>query len=455
MRPAELARLIAAFIHTRWGLRFRDRAALERSQDARLARFMRTTLPDAPFYRRFTGHDLASLPVVDKSVTLAQFPAFNTLGISLGDATNAALAAEQSRDGPNGFERGLTAGLSSGTQGPRGVFLASSAERATWAGILLARTLDRELLKDILIRRAPLRVAFFLRANSSLYTTLSSRRIDFRFFDLQYGAFAHVDALTQFSPEVLVAPASVLAWLAAESLAGRAAISPRRVISVAEVLEPDDEKKIREAYGKTVHQLYQCTEGFLAYTCERGVLHLNEEFVHVEPEWIDASHTRFTPIITDFTRRTQMFVRYRLNDILRMHAQPCACGRVTRTLVAIDGRLDDVLWLPSVDRTRLLPLFPDALRHTFTRDVANIDDYRIEQHGDTLHFFARCDDTVFATMKRAVDRLVIAQGMHTLPWQRVEMPAPEPAVKRRRIVCVTKPSHNEWFDSSTGARHAT
>lgn len=455
MKPTELACLVTAFIRARWGLRFRDRSALERWQDRRLVGFMRTTLRSAPFYSGPIKYDLASLPIVNKSITLAQFAAFNTRGISLDDATNAALAAEQSGDKPIGFDPGLTAGLSSGTQGPRGVFLASSYERARWAGILLARTLDRELLKDILIRRAPLRVALFLRANSSLYTTLKSRRIDFRFFDLQRGAFAHITSLTQFEPEVLVAPASVLAWLAVESLAGRAAISPRRVFSVAEVLEPDDEQRIREAFGKPVYQLYQCTEGFLAYTCEHGVLHLNEEFVHVEPEWIDEAHMRFAPIITDFTRRTQMFVRYRLNDILRVHTQPCACGRVTRTLAAIDGRLDDVLWLPSADHARLLPLFPDSLRHAFTRDVTNVVDYRIEQHGNTLHLGTLGDDAMFAAIKRAVDRLVIAQGMQTLSWRRAEMPIAGPAAKRRRIVCIERPALTELLRSSMKVGHDT
>ena len=232
MRPADLVRFIAAFARTRWGLRLRDRAALARWQNRRLAQWMRTTLRSAAFYRDFTGDDLASLPIVDKAITLAQFAAFNTHGISLDDATHAAFAAEQMCDEPAGFQPGLTAGLSSGTQGPRGVFLASSSQRATWAGILLARTLDRALLKDILIRPEPLLFFFFVRANSSIYTTLQSRRIDFRFFDLRHGAFAHLEPVSQFRPDVLVAPASVLAWLAAYSLAGRAAIDPRRVISV-------------------------------------------------------------------------------------------------------------------------------------------------------------------------------------------------------------------------------
>jgi putative adenylate-forming enzyme len=227
------------------------------------------------------------------------------------------------------------------------------------------------------------------------------------------------------------------------------------VFSVAEVLEPDDEQRIREAFGKPVYQLYQCTEGFLAYTCEHGVLHLNEEFVHVEPEWIDEAHMRFAPIITDFTRRTQMFVRYRLNDILRVHTQPCACGRVTRTLAAIDGRLDDVLWLPSADHARLLPLFPDSLRHAFTRDVTNVVDYRIEQHGNTLHLGTLGDDAMFAAIKRAVDRLVIAQGMQTLSWRRAEMPIAGPAAKRRRIVCIERPALTELLRSSMKVGHDT
>ncbi len=439
MKPAELALLMIAFIRTRWGFRFRDRASLERWQNKQLARFIGGRLRNAAFYSACTARNITTLPIVDKAITLAQFSAFNTLGVSLEDATNAALVAERSLDKAAAVETGWTAGLSSGTQGPRGVFLASARERATWAGILVARTLDRDLLKDTLLRRAPLRVAFFLRANSALYTTLKSRRIDFRFFDLQRGAFAHVDALTQFEPDVLVAPASVLAWLAGESLAGRAAISPRKIISVAEVLEPDDEHRIRLAFHQPVHQLYQCTEGFLAYTCAEGALHLNEEFVHIEPEWIDESHTRFRPVITDFTRRTQMFVRYRLDDILRVRAEPCACGRFTRALAAIDGRLDDVLWFPTTDHTRLLPLFPDVLRHTFARNANDVADYRIEQQGDTLHLAVTGNDAVFDAIKLAVDKLAISQGMEPLPWLRVEMQEPRPAAKRRRIVCVARP----------------
>jgi putative adenylate-forming enzyme len=447
MNLAETGCAIAAFVRTRWGLRFRDRAALERFQHARMTKFIDTGLPQAAFYSGCKGLDLRSLPIVDKALTLKHFAAFNVAGVSLDDAIAAATAAEQSLAPPPHFDARLTSGLSSGTQGPRGVFLASPGERATWAGILLARVLDRPLLRDLLLRRTPLRVAFFLRANSALYTTLRSRRIDFRFFDLSTGAHTHIDALVQFRPEVLVAPASVLAWLASEVLAGRTTLAPRRVISVAEVLEPDDTDRMGAAFRIPVHQLYQCTEGFLAYTCEHGVLHLNEEYVHIEPEWLDAAQTRFTPIVTDFTRRTQMIVRYRLNDILRVRETPCPCGRVTRALAAIDGRLDDVLWLPaSGNRSQLMPLFPDAVRHAIAQTGGGIRDYRIEQHDEALHLAVDTvdadnpGDEEFAAISTAIDRLAIAQGMRPAVWQRVAMGSSTRSAKRRRIVCMQQPT---------------
>ncbi|KND56857.1 Adenylate-forming enzyme [Candidatus Burkholderia verschuerenii] len=256
MNFIDFTRMMGAFASTRYGLRFSDRATFDSWQTRRLDAFLRTRLTQASFYRDYPRHELAALPVVDKPFTLQRFAAFNTRGIALETALAAARALESSGVLPSQFDPKLTAGLSSGTSGRPGVFLASASERATWAGIMLARTLDRDLLRLLATRAKPLRVAFFLRANSSLYTTLHSHRIEFRFFDLQAGAHTHIDTLAGFAPEVLVAPASVLGWLAGETLAGRLPLSPRKVISVAEVLEPDDEALIREAWGKLVHQLY-------------------------------------------------------------------------------------------------------------------------------------------------------------------------------------------------------
>ncbi|WP_345817743.1 F390 synthetase-related protein (plasmid) [Paraburkholderia sp. PREW-6R] len=455
MNFANYARMMGAFALTRYGLRFDDRASFERWQARRLNAFIRARLKPVSFYRDRSCCELDELPVVDKAFTVQRFAAFNTHGITFETALAAARASEESRALPSHFDPNLTAGLSSGTSGRPSVFLASAAERATWAGVILARTLDRDLLTLLVTRAKPLRVAFFLRANSSLYRTLHSRRIDFRFFDLQAGAHAHIDSLTGFKPEVLVAPASVLGWLAGQARQGRLRLSPRKVISVAEVLEPDDETLIREAWQTPVHQLYQCTEGFLGYTCSHGTLHLNEEFVHVEPEWLDAARTRFVPVITDFTRHTQLFVRYRLDDILRVRATPCQCGRVTIALDAIEGRCDDVLWLPSRKTGSLLPLFPDSVRRAIARCGPSVEDYSLVQHGGTLSLAVQGPDTAFASAQHALNNMIASQGMLSLPWRRAVHEIRSPAVKRRRIVCATKPSVDIESLNSIAGIHET
>ncbi len=144
-------------------------------------------------------------------------------------------------------------------------------------------------------------------------------------------------------------------------------LHPRQVISVAETLEEEDAAAIARAFGCRVQQIYQATEGFLGYTCPEGTIHLNEECVHIEPEWLDTARTRFHPIVTDFTRETQIIARYRLDDVLRVRETPCPCGRASLALAGIDGRRDAVLMLfvaplTRTGRTRAgRRLFPDRL----------------------------------------------------------------------------------------------
>ena len=137
LSDAEVRQIVAWLRHLRGDAlcRFQDRCARAAAAYA-AAR--------APFYRaHFAGHDLAAwrtLPTVDKARMMANFDTFNTCGMTLAEALDAALRAERCRDfSPQ--VRGLTVGLSSGTSGHRGLFLVSRAEQAAWAGTILARAL--------------------------------------------------------------------------------------------------------------------------------------------------------------------------------------------------------------------------------------------------------------------------------------------------------------------------
>lgn len=443
MRPADLLRLASYLVRTRWLLRFHDRSAFEAWQQRKLRRFLARQLPCSPFYRRYAGQPLSALPVVDKEAMLAHFDGMNTAGITLDEATAAGLAAERSRDFTPAL-RGITVGLSSGTQGTRGVFLVSPQERARWAGIMMARTLPRQSMRQLLLGQRPVKVAFFLRANSNLYTTLTSDRVDFRFHDLLHGVDIHMPALVAQQPDLLVAPASILGRMAVLALNGALPIRPKRVIAVAEVLEDDDRVRIEQAFGMPVHQLYQCTEGFLAYTCDAGVLHLNEEFVHVEREWLDREKTRFVPIVTDFSRTTQLIVRYRLGDVLRVRPAPCTCGAIGLAIEAIEGRCDDVLWLPGAQAATPAPLYPDMVRHAVASARATLPDYRIEQHGMAWRI-AVADETgqSYAALTAALHGLVTGHSLALPAFQRMPFVDTDAHVKRRRIRCIRRPVATE------------
>lgn len=424
------------FARTRWQLDFRDRAKLEAWQQTRLNRFLREVLPRAPRYRGLSPRSLADLPTMDKATMMADFHAHNTQGVGLDDAFAVAFKAETTRDFAP-MLGDLTVGLSSGTSGNRGVFLVSPAERQRWAGILLARALPEHLLGRLLSPwQAPLRIAFFLRANSNLYTTLGSRRVDFAFHDLLLGVEPALSRLNQSQPDVLVGPPSLLRALAAESRAGHLAIAPSHVISVAEVLEDSDREAVRAAFGVATHQLYQATEGFLAYTCEHGTLHLNESFMHIEPDWLDEAHTRFQPLITDFTRETQLIVRYRLNDVLRISQQPCPCGRAERAIAAIEGRADEVLWLPARAHGKAVAIYPDLFRRAMLFAGPAVREFDLTQSGMelTVGLLVQGERAeAIARVSAELEKLWQSLDVQPPALDFVDWQAPQPGVKRRRV----------------------
>ncbi len=134
----------------------------------------------------------------------------------------------------------------------------------------------------------------------------------------------------------------MLRFLAKSLREGELQISPLKILSVAEVLDPMDEQFIQETFEQKVHQVYQCTEGFLGCTCEHGTIHINEELLIMEKEYLD-DH-KFIPIITDFSRKAQPILRYRLNDILTERTSPCPCGSPMLAIEKIEGRSDDIFY---------------------------------------------------------------------------------------------------------------
>ncbi|MEC5159730.1 MULTISPECIES: F390 synthetase-related protein [unclassified Janthinobacterium] len=420
--------LLMAYWRTR-RLRFADRAALEAYQSGALAAFTARLCAASPYFAPFAGVPLAQWPGMDKALMMANFGRMNSAGLTLDEVMRTALDAERSRDFSPAIGA-VTVGLSSGTSAQRGVFAVSAREQAQWAGVMLAKALPDGLL-------AGERVALFLRANSNLYTAVRSPWLTFTFFDLLQPFERLCADLAAYRPTVVVAPAQVLRQLALALLEGRLALAaaPKRVISVAEVLEAQDRALIEQAFG-AVHEIYQATEGFLASTCALGRLHLNEEYVHVEAQWLDGGRRRFVPVITDFSRLTQPIVRYRLDDVLLASAAPCPCGRVTRAIDAIEGRCDDMLTLP--DRAGGgVAVFADALSRMLAQSLPRQADYRLVQSGvATLTLHAELDAAGLEQVRLRLACLLRGLGVDDtrLEWRlSTQLPAFDPTRKRRRI----------------------
>ena len=180
---------------------------------------------------------------------------------------------------------------------------------------------------------------------------------------------------------MIVAPPSLLLVLAKKIEEGELKFSVKRIISVAEILEKSDEEYIKKQFNqKIIHQIYQATEGFLACTCEYGHLHLNEDLIKFDKKYIDEK--RFYPIITDFRRTSQPFVKYYLNDILVESEGICECGSILQKIEKIEGRSDDIFKFIN-KYGKEITVFPDFIRRTILF-VENIREYQVFQVNDDL-----------------------------------------------------------------------
>lgn len=385
--------IIFAYCRVRFHLRLlRSRRYLENWQERRIRKHLRYVYKRSAFFRERLGSAPISswreIGAIGKKEMMDNFDRLNTVGIQKQEAFSVALEAERTRDF-SATIRGITIGLSSGTSGSRGLFMASRLEQWIYAGTVLAKVLPGFFMQKN-------RIAFFLRANSNLYISVRSRVLQFEYFDLLKSVEHHISKLNEMIPTVVIGPPSLLRQLAEKKLAGVLSIDPQKIISVAEVLDPIDEKFLVKAFGKIIHQIYQATEGFLATTCSKGVLHLNEDVLFVEKEWLASGKQKYHPIITDFNRKTQPIIRYRLNDILTERATPCECGSVLSAVAFIEGRADDLFYLPAKSGTSPVVVYPDFIRRTLLFSSDRIEDYRVVQTGFDrveIYFSASSEDT--------------------------------------------------------------
>ena len=366
----KILKIISTFVKVRYFSKWTSRDKLLKYQEEQVEKHLKFLKENSPYLKT---HQITDDFTMNKAFMMENFDELNTLGVKKDEAMEIALNSEKTRNFSQKY-KDISVGLSSGTSGHRGMFITTPEEQGTWAGTILAKMLPKN---DIFGHK----IAFFLRADNDLYKTINSFLISLEYFDTFKDIDEHVERLNKYLPTMIVAPPSLLLVLAKKIEEEKLNISPKRLISVAEILEKADEEYIKKQFNlKIIHQIYQATEGFLACTCEYGHLHLNEDLIKFEKQYIDEK--RFYPIITDFRRTSQPFVKYYLNDILVENTEPCQCGSVLQRIEKIEGRSDDIFKFTNKFGKEIV-VFPDFIRRTILF-VENIREYQVFQINDKL-----------------------------------------------------------------------
>ncbi len=403
--------LPVSYALTRWlsrpGL---SRAGFELAQHKALRRWLDHDLPRVAAYDR-SPKQLQDLPTLDKARLMADFARYNRSSLSAQDVRQALGAG---RVGP------LTVGASTGTSGNRGYFVISEAERYRWLGAILAKAMAG-------IAGWSQRVAILLPQDTRLYGAARSvPGLALRFFPLAQGIDAWRDGLEAFAPTVIVAPPRVLRQLVEH----RARLSPRRVFSAAETLDPVDRPIIEAGFGLPLGQIYMATEGLLGVTCDSGRLHLAEESVFFEFEPVGEGLV--SPRITSFRRQEQIMARYRMNDLLRLSDTPCRCGAPQRVVEEVVGRVDDCFRIAGQMIT------PDIPRNAVVAADPGITDFRILQRPDGGIDLILPPDLPLEAAVAAQRGLQAALTRRRTPAEvtlRREPLTPDPTRKLRRVEC--------------------
>ncbi len=191
------------------------------------------------------------------------------------------------------------------------------------------------------------------------------RRHHYRVISVQQPLAEVVAGLNAFDPAVLIGYPSALELLAGEQAAGRLRVRPVLVELGGESAGEDGRARIAARLGGALHDDYSASECMvMAFDCGQGWLHVNSDWVILEPVGADYRPTppgepSHTVLLTNLANRVQPVIRYDLGDTVVMRPDPCPCGSPLPA-IHVEGRRDDVLRLQAANG-RMVSVLPLAI----------------------------------------------------------------------------------------------
>ena len=333
---------------------------------------------NSPFFKEYYAdsdlNDVWNLPIVNKKIMMDNLTDYNTVGLTKEDLVNFLDKIEQEKNYSERFH-GFNVAMSSGTSGSKGVVITSPTEEKYLQAVFFARFSFPRIVR--------IKWAFLLRVTTPAFQ-VSKFGQRLTHISLLHPLEEIRHKLQKFQPNILSAPPSMLKFLAKEVKEKRLSIKPKRLVSYAEVLEPNIKEEIEDVFKTPVHQIYQGSEGSIALTCKRGSLHINEDLIFVQTFDSKGNPTQpgepcYQMIVTDLHKKSQPIIRFELNDIITISPNKCKCGSSFRVIEQIMGRSDDLFWAPRKDTGELQFIYPDYIRRAIIMSSDEIDEYQAIQ----------------------------------------------------------------------------
>ncbi|MCK5773022.1 MAG: hypothetical protein KAH57_04480 [Thermoplasmata archaeon] len=351
------------------------REELIEHQEERTSKVLDHVKKSSPYYRDLLGEDktiqLKDLPLMNKAVMMEDFNRINCCGLRSEDLFR--FSMEREKRGTLELFRGkYSVGMSSGTSGNKGLTVLSKEEMAMYSCLLWARNGIPEHIRKK-------SVFFALRVNSPSFMEIKKFGLKLIYVDYTHPIGELVSLINREELNILAGPPSLLSILAEH----KDMISSRidALISYAEILYPETERRLKEIFNAPIVQIYQGSEGFIGTTCSAGKLHMNEDVIRVDLEDAgDPEGNTCKVVLTDLYRTTQPLIRYHLNDLIEVSNKKCECGSSFRVIDRIHGRSDD-LFLLKADDGEIRYLFPDYVRRAIIQSSDDIQEYQAIQHG--------------------------------------------------------------------------
>ncbi len=167
-------------------------------------------------------------------------------------------------------------------------------------------------------------------------------RLDINVFDLnEKTIFKYFDAIEQFNPIYLRGYKSALFSLA--ELMHRnnlefTKIDLKVIIVTSEVLHEHERKFMEEVFKCRIANEYGAGEcGLYAHDCPEGSMHINEESIFITTDSENNS------IVTELHNDGMPLINYMNNDRIEISNEFCTCGRTSRLIKKVYGRINDYI----------------------------------------------------------------------------------------------------------------